>query len=78
MDVGLPDIDGIEATRRIKSVDQFAGVPVLMITGHSEKDMVMQSVKAGASGFVVKPFNKELLLARVRTYLSPAMPPKLV
>ena len=36
----------------------------------------MQSVKAGASGFVVKPFNKELLLAKVRAYLSPAELPK--
>ena len=78
MDVDLPDIDGIEVTRRIKSVDRFADVPVLMITGRSEKDMVLQSVKAGSSGFVVKPFNKELLIAKVRTYLLPARPPKAV
>lgn len=72
MDVGLPDIDGIEATRRIKAVDRFANVPVLMITGHSERDMVVQSAKAGASGFVVKPFNKDLLLAKIGSCLGPA------
>ena len=76
MDVGLPDIDGIEATRRIKAVDKFANVPVLMITGHSERDMVVQSAKAGASGFVVKPFNKELLLAKMGSCLGLAAPTK--
>ncbi len=70
MDVGLPDIDGMEVTRRIKSVDQFADVPVLMITGHSDKDIVVQSVRAGATGFVVKPFAKEALLAKVRRCVS--------
>jgi CheY-like chemotaxis protein len=69
MDVDLPDIDGVETTRRIKSVDQFARVPVLMITGHSDKNVVVESAKAGASGFVVKPFNKEILLAKVNSCL---------
>ena len=70
MDVGLPDIDGIEMTRRIKSIDQFAGVSVLMITGHSNKDIVVQSMKAGASGFVVKPFKRETLVAKIRSCLN--------
>lgn len=74
MDVDLPDIDGIEVTRRIKAVDRFANVPVLMITGHSERDTVVQSAKAGASGFVVKPFNKELLLAKMGACLGPTAP----
>ena len=70
MDVNLPDIDGIEATRRIKAIDQYAGIPVVMITGEGDKDAVMESVKAGASGFVVKPFNREFLLAKVRSCLN--------
>ncbi len=74
MDVDLPDIDGIEVTRRIKAVDQFANVPVLMITGHSEREIVVQSAKAGACGFVVKPFNEELLLAKMGSCLGPAAP----
>jgi DNA-binding response OmpR family regulator len=40
-----------------------------MITGHSDKKVVVRSVKAGASGFVVKPFNREVLLARIRGVL---------
>jgi CheY-like chemotaxis protein len=70
MDVDLPDIGGVETTRRLKSIAQFTRVPVLMVTGHSDKNVVAQSVKAGASGFVVKPFNKEILLAKVKRCLA--------
>jgi FixJ family two-component response regulator len=40
-----------------------------MITGNSEKDVVVESVKAGASDFVVKPFEKTVLLTKVRRFL---------
>jgi CheY-like chemotaxis protein len=69
MDVDLPDVDGIEAARQIKSAPPFASVPVLMITGHSDKEVVERSVKAGATGFVVKPFSREVLLAKIRSVL---------
>ncbi len=69
MDVDLPGIDGIEATRRIKEVASYASIPVLMVTGHGEKEVVVRSMKAGAAGFVVKPFNRETLIAKVRACL---------
>lgn len=65
MDYALPDIDGIEATRRLKGVAQFADIPVVMITGNSEKTVVMDSLKAGAADFVVKPLDRERLLAKI-------------
>ncbi|GAB4173869.1 MAG: hypothetical protein Fur0039_15530 [Rhodocyclaceae bacterium] len=65
MDVMLPGTDGVELMRRIKAVPRLASVPVLMITGRSGKEVVMESLKAGASGFVVKPFDRETLRARV-------------
>jgi CheY-like chemotaxis protein len=70
MDVRLPDISGIEATRRIKAVERFAAVPVLMVTGNSDKKAVIDSRRAGAAGFIVKPFNKEVLVAKIRGCLS--------
>lgn len=70
MDVDLPDMDGVEATRQLKCVDRFAGVPVLMITGRSDRSVVEQSARAGAAGFLVKPFNKETLLAKVEHCLE--------
>lgn len=65
MDYALPDIDGIEATRRLKGVAQFANIPVVMITGNSDKAVVVASLKAGAADFIVKPLDKERLLAKI-------------
>lgn len=75
MDVNLPDMDGVEVTRRLKAVEQFAAIPVIMITGHSEKNVVVESRKAGAVDFVVKPFDRNILLAKVRHLLDTASAP---
>ncbi|MEO7937836.1 MAG: response regulator [Burkholderiaceae bacterium] len=70
MDVQLPDVDGIELTRSIRASERFAAIPVLMLTGQSDKNVVVQSIKAGASGFLVKPFNKDLLLTKISAILE--------
>lgn len=69
MDFNLPDIDGVETTRRLKSVETLMSIPIVMITGQSGKHIVVESLKAGAVDFVVKPFDKEILRAKVRKYL---------
>ncbi|WP_295990685.1 response regulator [Rugamonas sp.] len=65
MDVQMPDVDGLAATRQIKAAPQFAAVPVIMITGNSETRVVMDSYRSGATDFVVKPFDRDKLIARV-------------
>lgn len=65
MDYALPDINGVEATRRLKSVAQFAEIPVVMITGNSEKTVVVESRKAGAADFIVKPLDRNRLLGKI-------------
>ena len=70
LDIGLPDIDGVELTRCIKSSSYLARVPVIMITGHGEKDVVVKSNKAGASGFLVKPLAQDALVRQVRACLD--------
>ncbi|MBP6502542.1 MAG: response regulator [Rhodoferax sp.] len=75
MDVQLPDTDGITLTRRIRATERFAAIPVLMITGQSDKGVVVKSIQAGAAGFLVKPFNKDLLLAKISANLRGAESP---
>jgi CheY-like chemotaxis protein len=72
MDIELPDIGGVEVTRRMKSIAAFATIPVVMITGHSEKHLVVDSLKAGAADFVVKPFDRATVIAKVRKLLGGA------
>lgn len=70
MDFNLPDIDGVETTRRLKTAPSSATIPVIMITGQSGKEVVVDSLKAGASDFLVKPFDKAALQAKIRKFLT--------
>jgi len=71
MDIMMPELDGIETTRRLKTMPQFADVPVIMVTGNSEGTTVRDSMKAGATNFVVKPFDRDTLLAKIANALYP-------
>jgi len=70
MDVMMPEMDGITATQRLKALPQFAQLPVIMVTGRNEKTVVFDSVKAGATGFLVKPFGRESLITKLRDALT--------
>jgi CheY-like chemotaxis protein len=69
MDVELPDLNGVEITRRLKAAPELSGIPIVMITGHSERTILESSLRAGAIDFVVKPFDRETLLKKVARYL---------
>jgi CheY-like chemotaxis protein len=70
MDVVMPDMDGIETIRNLKAVPQLAGIPVVMITGKSEGKVVGACLKAGAVDFVVKPFDRAVLIAKINHALG--------
>ena len=67
MDVGLPGIDGFEATRRIKHSPTTADVSVIMLTARSGTKHLVTAFESGAQEYVVKPFDVAELMARVRT-----------
>ena len=69
MDVALPDLNGVEITRRLKSSPRTAATPIVMITGHSERQVLQASLKAGAVDFLVKPFDREVLLNKIARHL---------
>ena len=77
MDIRMPELDGLEATRRILATDTTARV--LILTTFDLDDYVFEALRAGASGFVLKDDPPEQLLAAVRTVaagealLSPAV-----
>lgn len=68
LDVGLPDISGFEAARRLRKVPGLAGVPILFFTVRSELDMVSEGLALGA-GYILKPFDPDELLRRVKAAL---------
>ncbi|MDR2323085.1 response regulator transcription factor [Microbacterium sp. NPDC089698] len=62
LDLGLPDIDGIELCRRIRAV---SGVPILIATARSQVHERIRGLRAGADDFLVKPYDVQELLARI-------------
>lgn len=65
MDVTMPDMDGIEATRLIRACDPDA--LIIMVTSHGQEKMVLDALKAGAKGYVLKPFQQDKLQEVIET-----------
>ena len=67
MDIRMPDLDGIEATRLIAADDDLAGVRVLVLTTYDTDENIVEALRAGASGFLVKDTRPAELLDAIRT-----------
>jgi DNA-binding response OmpR family regulator len=67
LDIGLPDLDGLEVCRRIRA--EGRGVPVLILTARADEVDTVVGLDAGADDYVTKPFRLAELLARVRALL---------
>ncbi|MGW2515826.1 response regulator [Streptomyces sp. NPDC001617] len=67
MDIRMPDLDGIEATRLIAADEALAGVKVLVLTTYDTDQNIVEALRAGASGFLVKDTRPAELLDAIRT-----------
>jgi DNA-binding NarL/FixJ family response regulator len=84
MDIRMPSVDGLEATRRIAADDDLAGVKVIILTTFESDEYVYQAIRAGASGFLVKDSEPAELIQAVRVVargdalLSPSVTRRLI
>jgi DNA-binding response OmpR family regulator len=69
LDLGLPDLDGIDALRMLRAV---SGVPVIVATARDDEEQIVRTLDAGADDYVVKPFSAAQLDARIRAVLRRA------
>jgi Response regulators consisting of a CheY-like receiver domain and a winged-helix DNA-binding domain len=70
MDVMMPRMDGVQATRIIRSRLQTAAIPVVMLTAKSDLESELAGLDAGADDYLAKPFDAARLLARIRMLLK--------
>jgi two-component system chemotaxis response regulator CheY len=66
VDVNMPVINGIELVKKIRSINDYLKVPIIILTTESEESLKEEGKKAGANDWIVKPFQKEDLLDRMK------------
>jgi len=69
-DINMPGMDGIELIRALRAENDYKFTPLLMLTTESGLDKKQQGKAAGATGWIVKPFNPDQLIATVKKVLG--------
>jgi len=68
-DVNMPNMDGITLCKELRGLSHYKGIPILMLTTESAPETKSRGKQAGATGWIVKPFNPEQLLATIAKVL---------
>jgi two-component system response regulator MtrA len=71
LDLNLPGIDGISVCRSIR---EFSGTPIIMLTARTDPQDIIHGLEAGADDYVEKPFNEQILSARIRACMRRPLP----
>ncbi len=69
-DWNMPKMNGIEFVRKIRSVENLQKIPIIMVTTEAERERIIEALKAGAKGYVVKPFTPDVLKAKIEEIIS--------
>jgi len=69
-DLNMPRLDGIGLIRRVRTIPACKGIPILMLTTESQESRKQEGKAAGATGWIVKPFTPQQLLAIIKRLLG--------
>lgn len=64
-DIMMPKCTGIEFLKKARSVEAYKSIPIVMITSESELTTVLEAVEAGASSYILKPFNAKIIEQKI-------------
>ena len=70
LDILMPEMDGYDVLRALKSSDKYKNIPVIMLTAVHESDSVRSCIEMGAADYLLKPYNTMLLKARIASVLN--------
>ena len=69
-DINMPNMNGFELLKEIKSDEKLKHIPVLMVTAEARKEDIVLAAQSGAAGYIVKPFTKATLEDKVNLILT--------
>ena len=72
LDIRMPGTDGVAALEEIKADPALSAIPVMMLTGERNPEIVMQALSCGAADYMVKPFHPDTLVERVERMIRNA------
>jgi len=70
MDINMPEIDGFEACKMIKSINKLKNIPVIYLTGRTDIIAKIEGFKTGGVDYITKPFANEEVIARIKTHIG--------
>lgn len=69
MDINMPNISGLDATRQLREAPQLANTPIVALTANATKDILAQTLEAGCDGYITKPVDVDRLPAQILDYI---------
>jgi two-component system chemotaxis response regulator CheY len=69
-DINMPRLNGLDMLEQVKSDTKFAKLPIVMLTSEDSPALVERAKKAGAKGWIIKPFRADLLVATVKKLMA--------
>jgi two-component system, chemotaxis family, chemotaxis protein CheY len=69
-DINMPNMNGFDLLKAVKSDDSLKHIPVLMVTAEARKEDIVRAAQDGAAGYIVKPFTKATLEDKVQKILQ--------
>ena len=70
MDIKMPKMDGYEATREIRKLEDYQSVPIIALTSYAMAEDKKKALEAGCDGYIAKPINPETFMDEIRKYLE--------
>lgn len=70
LDINMPEMDGFEVCRRIRSQERFDTLPVIFLSADNDRESILKGFELGGQDFVTKPFDSRELIVRVKTHIA--------
>lgn len=69
-DISMPEMDGLELCKKVRGQQRTAHLPIVLLTARAEEAQQLEALETGASDYITKPFNFEVLLSRIKNIIS--------